>query len=90
VKELGIQENDVLIVEVPDFKKGKGRFKSSLANNTPKNNDQLTDFVRTFSLFEIKESSTEEELDKFNYLKKHQVIEALLGPKKKYALGYNL
>jgi hypothetical protein len=30
IEELGITEEDVLIVEVPDFKKGKGRFVSSL------------------------------------------------------------
>jgi hypothetical protein len=30
IEELDITEEDILIVEVPDFKKGKGRFVSSL------------------------------------------------------------
>jgi hypothetical protein len=78
-------------LEVPEFKKAKGRFISSLISNKADdlNKPLCTDFLRTFTIIDLEDpTSTLEQEAKYLYLEKHRSLEVLLGPPSDYPLKY--
>lgn len=80
-------------MEVPDFKKGKGRFISSLPSNQADelNKAPCTDFLRTFTVLDLDDPTpSEEKLAKYRYIERHKSLEVLLGPPTDYPLRYKV
>ena len=80
-------------MEVPDFKKGKGRFISSLPSNQADelNKAPSTDFHRTFTILDLDDPTpSEEKLAKYRYIERHKSLEVLLGPPTDYPLRYKV